>query len=55
MIEEAKAWLRKAWEDYRVMEHEMALPPEERVAAAVCFHDQQFVEKALKAFLIAHG
>lgn len=55
MTKESKEWLQKAWEDFRVMEHEMALPPSERVASAVCFHAQQFVEKALKAFLVAHG
>lgn len=35
--------------------HEMALPPEEVVTTAVCFHCQQFVEKALKAFLVFHS
>jgi len=55
MTEEAREWLRKAWDDFLVVEHEMALSEEERVCSAICFHAQQFVEKALKAFLILHG
>ncbi len=52
---ETKEWLLKAWDDLRVLRHEMSLPPGERVVSAICFHAQQFVEKALKAFLIEHG
>ena len=55
MIEEAKRWLLKALDDLKVAEHEMALPANERVTSAVCFHLQQFVEKVFKAFLVAHG
>jgi HEPN domain-containing protein len=33
----------------------MALPAEEVVTTAVCFHCQQFVEKAFKAFLVSHN
>ena len=55
MNEEARQWIAKALEDLHVAEHEMALPPGERILTAICFHSQQFVEKMLKAFLIAHG
>lgn len=55
MSDEARQWFSKALEDLRVAEHEMRLAPGERVATAICFHAQQFVEKALKAFLVLHG
>ena len=55
MSDEAVQWLRKAREDLMVARHEMALPDEETVTAAVCFHCQQFVEKVFKAFLVLHG
>lgn len=55
MREDAELWFRKAMDDFRVAAHEVALPPGERVATAICFHCQQFVEKALKGFLILHN
>jgi HEPN domain-containing protein len=55
MSDEVIQWLRKAREDLTVARHEMALPDEETVTAAVCFHCQQFVEKVFKAFLVLHG
>jgi HEPN domain-containing protein len=48
MSDEVIQWLRKAREDLTVARHEMALPDEETVTAAVCFHCQQFVEKVSK-------
>ncbi len=52
---EARRWLFKAMEDLRVAQHELALPEADVVTTAVCFHCQQFIEKGLKAFLVAHG
>ena len=55
MNDEVRRRLKEAMEDLRVVVHEMALAPEERVAPAICFHAQQFVEKVFKAFLVLHG
>lgn len=52
---EVRRWLFKAMEDLRVAQHELMLPEAEVVTTAVCFHCQQFIEKGLKAFLVAHG
>jgi HEPN domain-containing protein len=46
----AKEWLSKANEDCRVAERELAAEPP--AFAAVCFHAQQAVEKAMKAILV---
>jgi hypothetical protein len=54
MNSEVQQWLVKALEDYRVAQHELVLPETDVVTTAVCFHCQQFVEKVLKAFLVAH-
>ncbi|MEO0139190.1 MAG: HEPN domain-containing protein [candidate division WOR-3 bacterium] len=52
MIDErVKKWLLKALEDYKTIENEFRLPEEDIVTSSVCFHAQQFVEKALKAYL----
>jgi HEPN domain-containing protein len=45
-------WLLRADNDLKVAEHEMAVPQEELVTEAVCFHCQQAVEKYLKAYLV---
>ena len=55
MTEKANLWIVKALEDLKVAEHEMRLEEKEIVTSAVCFHCQQFVEKVLKAFLVAQG
>jgi len=55
MNKEVRNWLIKAFEDYRVVRHEMNLPEDEMVTSSVCFHCQQFVEKLLKAYLISKG
>lgn len=52
---EIKNWIAKAEEDLRLIAHELALPDEEIVTSAVCFHAQQAAEKYLKAFLSAKG
>ncbi len=49
----AREWLNKADEDYRVAERELAAEPP--AFAAVCFHAQQAVEKAMKALLVDFG
>ncbi|MGQ9658279.1 MAG: HEPN domain-containing protein [Fimbriimonadales bacterium] len=54
MNREVLLWLQKAREDLQVARHELALPDEEVVTTAVCFHCQQFVEKVFKAFLVLH-
>lgn len=51
MIENVKKWIKKAIEDWKVVNHEMGLPEKEIVTSAVCFHCQQFVEKVLKSYL----
>jgi HEPN domain-containing protein len=51
MNDKVKFWLMKAFEDWKVLEVEMALPEDEVSTSAVCFHSQQFVEKLLKAYL----
>ncbi len=55
MTEESKLWLIKAFEDYKVVVHEMNLPEKEIVSSIVCFHCQQFVEKVFKAYLVLKG
>ncbi len=56
MIDEyLEKWLIKANNDLKVAENEMALPKENMVTDAICFHSQQAVEKYLKAFLIFKG
>ena len=53
MIEkEVKNWLVKAFNDYRTAEKLIGFPDEEVITDTLCFHCQQFVEKALKAFLV---
>lgn len=53
MIDEyLKNWLIKAKNDLKVAENEIALPPDDMVTDAICFHSQQAVEKYLKAYLI---
>ena len=49
----AKEWLSKADEDFRVAERELAAEPP--AFAAVCFHAQQAVEKAMKALPVDLG
>ena len=49
-----KNWLEKAGEDLKVAKHELALPDDEMVSSAICFHCQQAVEKYIKAFLVAN-
>jgi len=49
----AEEWLSKADEDFRVAERELAAEPP--AFAAVCFHAQQAVEKAMKALLVDFG
>jgi HEPN domain-containing protein len=49
----AKEWLTKADEDYRVADRELAAEPP--AFAAVCFHAQQAVEKAMKTLLVDFG
>jgi HEPN domain-containing protein len=44
-------WITRASEDLKVITHEIKLEDSEMSALAVCFHAQQFVEKALKAYL----
>jgi HEPN domain-containing protein len=51
MNEGVKKWLLKAFEDLKVIEHEISFPENEIPTSAVCFHCQQFVEKVLKAYL----
>ena len=55
MKEDVKKWLLKAFEDFKTANHETLLPEDEMVTSAVCFHCQQFVEKALKAYLTLKG
>jgi len=55
MTEEVKNWLAKAYEDFRAAKSLLLLPEDEIPTGVVCFHCQQFVEKALKAFLIHHA
>ena len=50
--ENIKQWMQKADNDLKTAKHELALPDDETVTEAVCFHSQQAVEKLLKAFLI---
>lgn len=50
--EEVKKWLVKAINDYKTAEKLLGFPPEEIITDTLCFHCQQFVEKALKAFLV---
>ena len=48
--DEVKAWLQKAAHD--VLSARILLEPDSPVVATACFHGQQGVEKALKAFLV---
>ncbi len=55
MIEpELKNWLIKALNDYKTAKQLAQAPPEEMITDTLCFHCQQFVEKALKAYLYSH-
>lgn len=49
---ESAAWLASASQDLQVAERSLAAPP---LLGAVAFHAQQAAEKALKAYLAAHG
>lgn len=49
---EVKNWLIKANNDYRTAKKLMEFPDEEIITDTLCFHCQQFIEKALKAFLV---
>ena len=48
-------WIRKALEDFIVVEHELTFPKDEIPTGAVCFHSQQCVEKLLKAYLVFYN
>ncbi|MDP8240561.1 MAG: HEPN domain-containing protein [Candidatus Hatepunaea meridiana] len=50
---EVQAWFDRADED--LMTVNTLLTHEKRATSAICFHSQQLAEKALKAYLIAHG
>ncbi len=52
MKEEVKSWVIKAFEDYKLIKHEIKLSEEEMITTVICFHSQQFVEKLFKAYLI---
>ena len=52
LVENAAAWLRKAWQDLRRVER--CLTDEPPDVEDALFHCQQAAEKALKAFLIWH-
>ncbi len=43
-------WLKKAEKDLVSAQHEMSFP--DAVRESICFHSQQAVEKALKAYLV---
>lgn len=49
-----EAWLTKAGHDLKNAEHTLLLPDPECPLDTVCFHAQQCIEKALKAYLTAH-
>jgi HEPN domain-containing protein len=49
----ARRWIAKADEDLRAAEGLIAL--DDSLAAVVCFHAQQSVEKLLKALLVFAG
>lgn len=53
LVAETRAWLRKAAEDLRTAQHDLAASPP--ILADAAFHCQQAVEKSLKAFLMWHG
>ncbi len=53
MADKVGFWLKLALEDLKVAEHEVEIGEEKAVTGAVCFHSQQFVEKALKAYLVS--
>ncbi|NLI56213.1 HEPN domain-containing protein [bacterium] len=50
--EETKKWLIKALNDYKTAKQLVNLSEEEIITDTLCFHCQQFIEKALKAFLV---
>jgi HEPN domain-containing protein len=47
------SWFLKAEQDLKIIEQGMDRPEEDWVSEVLCFHAQQAVEKALKAFLIS--
>lgn len=50
--EESKKWLIKSMNDYKTAEKLINLPAKEIITDTLCFHCQQFVEKALKVSCI---
>jgi len=53
LVPHAEEWFKKADEDYRVAERELAAEPP--AYGAVCFHAQQAVEKLFKGLLVDAG
>ena len=52
MINEiVQKWIKKALEDFRVIENELTFPEKKLVTSMICFHCQQFIEKSLKGYL----
>jgi HEPN domain-containing protein len=51
--QEVSNWLNKAFTDYKTIVKLLDDQDDEIVTESVCFHSQQFAEKALKAFLIS--
>lgn len=49
------SWFFKAGQDLKILEQGMDRSDTEWVSEVLCFHAQQAVEKALKAFLISKG
>lgn len=52
---EVKRWLIKALNDYKTAAQLLHALPEEMITDTLCFHCEQFVEKALKSFLVKHN
>lgn len=52
LVEDTRAWLRKAAEDLRAAQHDRSAEPP--LWGDMAFHAQQATEKALKAFLTWH-
>jgi HEPN domain-containing protein len=50
-----ETWFFKASQDLRIIEQGMDRPESDWVSEILCFHAQQAVEKALKAYLIKCG